>query len=319
MSAARALLTGSGYTPEHLSQLTDCGLEVIHRLEIEPGEFDDLLPTLDAHVLGGSERLDADRLGRASRLRVVSFVGKGVGAFVDEAAAAACGIAVLNTPGVMTRAVAEHTVGMLLSMYRGLFAQNEAVKRGLPLTATSTELGSASVGIVGMGEIGSEVARTLFLAFGCSMSYHSRSRKPELEHDLGLRYVDMATLFETSDAIVLLLPTSADTRGIVGSALLERAKPGLVLINTAGADLVDPDALRCALQDGRVGAAGFDGYWTEPPPPAAADTFGLLGLADHQFVITPHSAASTPETWNRMVSLAVDNAVQAFAGSESGR
>src|SRR5947209_18557451 len=122
------LLTGEGYTPEHFARLRALGFQVIHEVEIAPERFRSLLPTLDAHILGGSERLEADAIAQASRLRIVSFVGTGYGAFVDEAAARARDIEILNTAGGMTRDVAAHTIGLLLGPALGLLAQNEAVE-----------------------------------------------------------------------------------------------------------------------------------------------------------------------------------------------
>lgn len=303
----RILLTGDGYTREHFERLQALGFEVIHEVEIDPQRFWELLPTLDAHVLGGSERLDADALARASKLRLVSFVGTGYGAFVDEAAARRRGIAVLNTPSVMAQAVAEHTVGLLIGLARGLFAQNEAVKRATLSQPPALELAGMAIGIVGMGAIGERVAKILTTAFGCKVSYASRSQKPTLEHQLGLEFVSLDELFSSCNAVVLLVPTTPETRNMVDESRLSAARSGLFLVNTASASLVEPGALRKALESGKVAAAAFDGYWTEPLPEPASDPYGLLSLPDKLFVVTPHTAAKTDGTWSRMVAMAVDN------------
>jgi glyoxylate reductase len=309
----RVLLTGPGYAPRHLSRLSAEGYDVLHREAVDLDELRSLLPSLDAYVLAGDERLDADALERAERLRVISFVGTGFGEFVDEEAARRRRIAVTNTPGVAAPAVAEHTIGLLLGLTRRLFAQNEAVKRGRPAGGATTEVGSTTVGIVGLGAVGTRVARILRTAFGSAVVYTSRTRKPELEEELGLRWGDLRTVFAEADAIVLLAPTSPETVGLVGEEALAAAGRRPVLVNTAGAALVDPEALARALDDGRVAAAAFDGYWIEPLPDPTEDPYGLLRRDDAQFYVTPHVAAKTGQSWERMVDRAVDNVLEAIA------
>src|SRR5437867_1740196 len=98
---ACVLLTGDGYTPRHLEQLSMLGLDVIHRIELDKEELESLLPSVDIHILGGSERITSESLSIAHRLRMISFVGVGVGAFVDVTAAATRGVQIAHTPGLM--------------------------------------------------------------------------------------------------------------------------------------------------------------------------------------------------------------------------
>jgi phosphoglycerate dehydrogenase-like enzyme len=308
----RILLTGSGYTQEHFARLESLAFEVIHEVEIAPARFRSLLPTVDAHILGGSERLDSAAIASATRLRVISFVGTGYGAFVNEAAARARGIEILNTPSVMAQDVAEHTVGLLLGLARGLFAQNESVKRLGSCPQSTLGLANTVVGIVGMGAIGARVARILTKGFGCKTLYTSRSRKAALENELGLEFFNLDELFAAADAVLLLLPTTPETTNLVNEYRLSIARPGFIIINTASAQLVEPNALRRALDCGQVAAAAFDGYWAEPLPEPASDPYGLLALPDSRFVVTPHTAAKSSGTWSHMVDMAVDNVARAF-------
>lgn len=302
------LLTGDGYTANQWIVLEGLGYTVVHHSKIERDELMHLLPTIDVYVLGGDERLDRAALMHAQRLRLISFVGTGSGTFIDEVAASERGISITNTPEIMASAVAEHTVGLLLGTFRGLFAQNEATKRRGTWHPTK-ELSGAAIGIIGMGAIGSRVAFILTRAFLCQVRYASRTRKPDLESNLGITMADIDVLFEESDAVLLLVPLSADTENLVDSSRLARAKPGLILINTASARLVEPYALKDALESERVAAAAFDGYWIEPPPPSAEDPYGLLLLPDRSFVVTPHTAAKTG-TWARMVDWAIKNVIE---------
>jgi phosphoglycerate dehydrogenase-like enzyme len=300
-------MTGDGYTPAQLRRLAVNGFEVLHKSALTRAELLAVLPTVHAYILGGDERLDSDLIAAATSLRVVSFVGTGYGAFIDETAARAQGIAIRNTPNIMAGAVAEHTLGLLLGLARGLFSQNESVKRsGRPITGTS-ELADMLVGLVGLGAIGSRVARILVSAFGCTVIYNSRHRKPTLEEELGLTFYELDPLMQEVDALLLLLPTTPHTVNLLDEARIGQARPGLLLVNTASARLVNPVALKDALETRRIRAAAFDGYWTEPLPSASEDTLGLLALPDDMFVVTPHTAAKTHTAWGRMVELAVDN------------
>jgi phosphogluconate 2-dehydrogenase len=293
------------------------GWAVNHNPVIDAATLRATLPNVDAYVLGGDERLDASALSFAHHLALISFVGTGYGSFIDEDAARSRSIAIRSTPGVMTIAVAEHTMGLLLGLVRGLFRQNEAVKRS-GSWETTRELRTLTVGIVGLGSIGTRVAQLLRRGFASRVIYTSRTRKPDLEADLGLTFVDAHTLFSAADAVILLAPTTPETVGAFGADYLLRMKAGSFLVNTASAGLVDPTALSEALRSGRVSAAAFDGYWIEPLPAPASDPFGLLTLPDGQFVVTPHTAAKTIGTWDAMIDAAVQNLVLFFANRPPG-
>jgi phosphoglycerate dehydrogenase-like enzyme len=303
------LLTGEGYLPDHFDRLRNAGYAVIHEQEASPERLRALLPSIDAHVLGGSERLDGEVLDLADRLRVVSFVGTGIGAFVDVGKAAARGIRLCTTRGMCTRAVAEHTIGLLLGLVRELFSQNESVKRLGACPGETQELGAMVVGILGMGDVARQVARVLTQAFGCPVIYANRTRRPEIEAMLGVRHVDVPSLFAEASVILVLLSATAETKSLVTGALLGACRPGSFLLNTAGASIVDPTGLREALVRGPLRAAAFDGYWIEPVPAPADDPFGLLTLPDEKFIVTPHLAAKTRQAWTRMVDRAVEQVV----------
>ncbi|HWW61674.1 MAG TPA: NAD(P)-dependent oxidoreductase [Thermoanaerobaculia bacterium] len=306
------MATGDGYTTQDVERLTAAGFDVMLRSEIGGAELQELLPSIGVYILGGNERLGADLLETARRLKLISFVGTGYSAFIDESAATARGILIRNTPNIMADAVAEHTVGLLIGLVRGLFTQNESVKRSADPIAPTPELRDVFVGIIGLGSIGSRVARVLVNGFGCRVAYHSRTPRPELERELRLEFLDLDALLRAVDAALLLVPTTASTVDLLDDKRLASVRPGLLLVNTAGARLVNPGALKAALEAGHVRAAAFDGYWLEPLPTAASDPWGFLRLPDDKFIVTPHTAAKTHSAWPRMIAAAVDNVVNEF-------
>lgn len=304
-------LTGQGYAPEHFDALATAGFDARHISDDAPrDELLDALATSRMHILGGAERFGPEEFDAAPMLRAISFVGTGYGAFVDADIAARRGIRICNTPGVMAPAVAEHTIGLMLAAARCVTAHNNAARSpraGLP---AGIEISTATVGVLGMGAIGERLSRMLVNGFGARVVYHSRSRKSGLENELGLRHVSLDELFSRSSIVALLVPTSPQTRHLVDARLLALMQRDALLINTAGAQVVEPGALRVALETGRLRTAAFDGYYTEPLPAPMADPWGLLSLPDHRFVVTPHIAASTPATWRRMLDAAVRNAIE---------
>ena len=313
----RVLVTGDGYAPALLERLTDAGLDVVHCVEPSRQELADVLPDVAGYVLGGPERLDEALLEAASTLRVISFVGTGVGAFVDVDAAGALGIELRTTAGLNAAAVAEHTVGLILGTVRGLFAHAAGARDGAIRVDATDELHTLDIGLVGMGAIARRVATALVEGLGCSVTYANRTRRPEVESDLGLRHRSLSEVLSSSDVVVLLVATTPDTEGMLDEAALRTARPGMVLVNTASASLVDPTALRAALLQGTVRTAAFDGYWQEPLPSPSEDPFGLLRLPADQFVVTPHVAARTRGGWERMVAMAVEQVIDALGASAS--
>jgi lactate dehydrogenase-like 2-hydroxyacid dehydrogenase len=246
---------------------------------------------------------------------MISFVGTGIGNFVDESVAVARGVSLFATPGENAAAVAEYTVGLILAATRGILGYNDQVKRGGEPPAQVRELGEATtVGLFGLGNIGERVARILRVAFGANVLYTTRRPRPTAEDALGVERVSVEELFERSQVVSLLAPLTPETEGLVDHRLLSRGAPGLVLVNTGPARVVVAEDLRRAIEGGQVGSAVFDGYWIEPPPSPQEDPFGLLILPDARFSITPHIAAKTPEAWRRMVDGAVANLCDAFDG-----
>lgn len=306
------LATGPGYTRSQLDALAAAGMRVTHVEVISDEELLDRLPATELYILGGDERLDRPRLERARRLRHIALVGSGYGNFIDVQAAREFDIRLSNTAGIAAASVAEHALALLLALSRQVLAHNARVKHGGPEAGTIRDLGRMTVGVVGLGQVGTALATTLREAFRTQVLYAGPNAKCGLERRIGVQRADTAELFADADAIVLACTVEPATRYLVDDAFLANSH-GLLLVNPAGAELVDPAALRRALDGGHVAAAAFDGYWTEPPPPPSDDPYGLLDYPDARFVVTPHVAAKCSDVWDGMVERAVANALDAHA------
>ena len=230
---------------------------------------------------------------------------------VDIAAAAEKGIVVTNVPAYSTQAVAQHTMALLLHSASHVALYDAQVKQGgwakCPdfcfYAAPSVELAGKTLGLVGFGSIGRTVARTA-QALGMNVMIHTRTERPEQLGE-GMRFVTLNELFETSDVITLHCPLTADNKGLIGEAAIEKMKPGVRIINTARGPLVDSEAMAKALRAGRVACYMTDVMDVEPPK---ADN-PLLSAPN--MVITPHVAWAPYETRERLLTIAVGN-VEAF-------
>lgn len=252
-------------------------------------------------------KITSELLDRASQLRLVQKFGTTLGN-IDTDACAVHGVDVRTLRRRTNIAVAEHTVALMLALAKRLTVVNGRVTPerlsviGQPPagydrrhTANSNwgrftglrTLHEGTVGLVGLGEIGREVARMIG-GFGTRLLYTQRTPlAPELEAGLDVRYVVLDELLAESEYISLHVPLNPTTRGMIGARAFERMKPDAILINTARADLVDRAALLEALTEGRLGGAGFDVLYEEP----AADGDPLLKFDN--VVLTPHLAGAS--------------------------
>lgn len=272
-----------------------------------PGEpFRSELPDADViwHVL---HPIDSEVIRRAPRLKLIQKIGVGVNT-IDLEAARARGVAVCNMPGTNSRAVAEHTLLLMLSALRRLPAVDSACRGGhwAPDEKSRESFGEISgrtVGIVGYGAVPAILAPILD-ALGARVIYTSRSRKP-----VPWAYHSLPELLACSDLVSLHVPLTDETQGMLDAAAIRSMKKGAVLINTARGELVDETALYDALDNDHLSAAGLDVFAQEP---VAADN-PLLSLAT--VTVTPHIGWLTQETFERSIDIALRNS---HAASGSG-
>ena len=210
-----------------------------------------------------------------------------------------------NNGGANSRAVADHAVLLMLAVYKQLMAAEKSTREGRwsqPITGLNTfEMADKLVGILGLGNIGRQVARRV-QGFESRVQYYDLfPLSPELESELGVTRVGINELFETSDIISVHTPLTPGTRHIVSRELIGLMKPTAVLVNTSRGPVVDESALIDALREGNIAAAGLDVFEKEP-----IDQDNPL-LSMDNVVITPHSAGTTWDTWFRRAEFAYEN------------
>ena len=294
--------------------LPDAARELLHPLGALAGPegWREALADAEALLCLLTDRVDQALLDRAPRLRIVANAVVGY-EHVDRIACRARGIAVTNTPDVLTDATADLAMALILSAVRGLPAAERSLRAGQFQgwgfwDYLGGDLNGKILGIFGMGRIGRAVARRA-APFGMHVIYHSRTRLPaDDEAALGAEWVDFDALIARADVLSLHAPLTPQTRHAFGADALRRMRPGSYLVNTARGALVDEAALVDALRDGPLAGAGLDVYEREP-----AVHPGLLELPN--VTLLPHVGSATRETRTRMAMLAARNVHAVLTGS----
>jgi phosphoglycerate dehydrogenase-like enzyme len=262
-------------------------------------------------IVVATTRVDETLLDAAPRLKLVQHQGVGYDN-VDVAACRARGVPVALTPEGTTTGVAEHTLLLILALYKRLRTAESALRAGgwpvWELRSGSFELAGKTVGLVGFGRIGREVGRRA-VAFDARVVYYDPVRAaPETEAALGVAYRPLDDLLREAHVVSLHLPLTADTRGLIDARALALMRPDAVLINTARGPLVDEAALVRALAEGSIAGAGLDVFRREPPAPD--DPL----LAMENAVLTPHIAAGTRDAWRTKMRAIAANLARVAAG-----
>jgi phosphoglycerate dehydrogenase-like enzyme len=249
------------------------------------------------YLLGFVRFLPDEAYTQARRLKLVQVLSAGYDR-VNIAGARAARVPICSNGGANSVAVAEHAIMLMLAVYRKLvlYHQNVAAGRwmqGVPRTEDVFELEGKTVGLVGLGNIGQQVAKRL-RGFDVKVIYYDAFRRPpEEEAQFNVQYVPLETLLETADVVSLHVPLNHDTQGMIDARALARMKPKAILINTCRGEVVQEEALIDALRQGRILAAGLDTQAKEPADPENP----LLTLPN--VTLTPHSAGPTVDSFRK--------------------
>ena len=267
-----------------------------------PGELADRIADSDIVInIRSTSRFTADVLEKCPALRLISIWGTGTDN-VDLEAARRQGIRVTNTPGVSAVAVAEHTLALMMAVAKRTVQVDQQVRQGRWPRAMVTQLRGKTLGLIGTGAIGREVAR---LGAGIGMrviawTFHPRGDIAE--------WVALEEVFRQSDVLSVHVRLSTETSGLIRREHLELMKPGAILINTARGGIVNEADLVQALLTNRIAGAGLDVFETEPLPPDSP-LFAMPSV-----VLSPHAAGVTPEATEAGLALAIENVFSFLAG-----
>lgn len=277
-----------------------------------PAELAELLRGCAGALTMVTDRIDAALLDAVPGLRVIGTFAVGYDN-IDVAAATARGVAICNTPGVLTEATADAAFSLLLAAARRIPEGITYVRAGewrawRPMVLLGRDIHAATLGIIGLGRIGQAVARRA-RGFEMRVLYHGRERQPDAERELGVEYAPLDALLAASNFVSLHCALTPATRGLLGAREFGIMRPDAILINAARGPVVDTDALVAALQGGQIGGAALDVTDPEPLP----RDHPLIGLPNA--IVVPHTASSTVATRDRMADLAARNILAVLGGT----
>ncbi len=258
-----------------------------------------------AAVTTGFVGIDADTVRQLPRLGMLACFGAGYDK-VDRVALAQRDIRLSNTPGVISTCVADHAMGLLITLVRRISHGDRLAHAGVwgkAAIGLTTRVSGKRLGILGLGDIGLRIAQRA-AGFDMPIGYHNRNRRPDLAHTFFASAVDLA---DWADYLVVACPGGAETRHLVDASVLDALGSHGVLVNIARGSVVDEAALIAALVSGRLGGAALDVFDNEPGIPPA-----LAGLDN--VVLTPHIGGSTQETWREAFDLMCANLAAFLAG-----
>ncbi len=288
----------------HKEMLKEAGYELVEspfqQLATEE-EMIDLIRDMDGCILG-LDPATAKVIAAAPRLKVISRYGVGLDN-IDVEAATAAGVVVTRTIGANHVAVAEFTMGLILTLARTIIQQERIAQSGSFKAMTGVELAGSTLGIVGLGRISREVIGRA-IAFGMNVLVYSGHPDADLK---GVTYAPLDSLLKESDFVSLHCTFTPDRLNLIGREALQAMKPTAYLVNTARGELVDEEALYLALKEGWISGAACDVFVHEPP-------LGSPLLELDNFVATPHAGARTQQAVQRMGLMASENALKVLGG-----
>lgn len=315
MEARKVVVTGATF-PEAVTRELQAGGFAIESIpgDLTESQVVERLQGAWGYVLGGSERMSKEAWGQIPGLSAVTFLGTGYSSFM-EVPSNDVGVQFSYTPHANAMAVAEFAIAQMLDIVRGLTRRIDGVQGGQWNEEATRSLIGARLGVAGLGHIGREVARMAKSAFNMDVYYWNRTRRPEFDE---LQYTVVPTLLELCEAVDVLVICFAhvpgENDGAIGAAELTALGVDGYLVNATRAGLVDPAALRRALEEDWIAGASIDGYYEEPTPSPEEDPHGLLKMIPEKLLVTPHCAYLSTQAIRQMADMAAENLLAVARG-----
>lgn len=280
-------------------------------------EFGDIDAQLEnvipyAHgLIGGNRKFGKVDLEKAKNLEIISSISVGYDNY-DLAYLSKRGVMLTNTPDVLSETTADLAFALILATARRIpeldaWTKSGGWERTIDESHFGCDVHGKTLGIIGLGKIGAAIARRGRFGFGMNILYSGNSRKPELEQELGARFVSQEFLLRHSDFVCPMVPLTPETKGLIGAVELEQMKTSGILINVSRGPVIDESALVQALEARLIRAAGLDVYVKEPM--GSSKLFGMSNV-----VTVPHIGSATRETRYAMAKLALENLIMGLEG-----
>jgi D-3-phosphoglycerate dehydrogenase len=282
------------------------GIEAVPIGTLDEKELAKILHEYAAIIVRSPTRLSKELIDAGTNLKFIGRAGVGVDN-IDVEAATARGITVMNSPGGNTVSTAEHAIALLMALARRIPQADRSLRAGRweRSDLKGVELSGRTLGVIGLGRVGREVARRM-LAFAMRVIAVDPYIPTEAAEELGVELVAMEAVLSESDFITIHVPLGSDTKGIISDAEIEQMRDGVFLVNCARGGVIDEEAVERALDSGKVAGIAFDVYESEPP--------GDHPLFAHErSVFTPHLGAATKDAQVRVAVDVARNVAEALS------
>lgn len=302
----KKILIADSINPGCASIFQSAGFQVDYNPGLKKEELLKIIPSYNALVVRSSTLVDSELINQMKEMEIIGRAGTGVDN-IDVPAATRRGIVVMNTPGGNTISTAEHTMALILSMCRNIPQSNISLLNGKweRKNFSGTELHGKTLGIIGLGKIGREVAKRAE-SFRMKIIGYDPLLSSDIAKDFSISLVDLEQIWKLSDLITVHVPLNDSTKNLIRTETLSRCKDGVKIINCARGGIVNESDVVEALNNGKVSSAAFDVYETEPPD------FSSKLINHPKIVCTPHLGASTDEAQEKVALQIAEQIIEYF-------
>ena len=309
----KVLFTGCTVNEAKLNELKEQGIEVSSgRMDYSEEELIYILKDFDCYINGGDEICTRKVIENNKHLKLISFMGTGYQKYIDVDAAKENGIPVSYTPSANAKAVAEYTIALILDAVKKITFSNNEIRNKEWNKYKTFNLEGKTLGIVGMGTIGSYIAKILCDGFGMKLIYNSREAKPSIDAKYNTKMVSLNELFKEADIVSVNATYTLDNADMISKKQFDLAKEGLIFVNTARPELVNKEDLYNAIINNKLGFVAMDGFYNEPMD--YNDEF--LKLSCDKFIVTPHNAYNSKDSVIEMERMLIESLTDIKNGIE---
>jgi len=302
----KVLFTGCTFNEETLKRLEDKNINVVNgRMDYSEEELNDKLKEFDCYINGGDEICTSKVIENNKHLKLISFMGTGYQKYIDVPTAKQYNIPVSYTPSANAKAVAEYAVALILDSVKKITFSNNQVKRKEWNKIKTFNLEGKTLGIIGMGAIGTHIAKILCDGFGMKLIYNSQTSKENIDKKYNTQMVSLDEIFKSSDIISVNATYNEKNIGMITQKQLELMKQQVVLVNTARQELIDKKDLYDYIINNKGCSVAMDGFYKEPITKETKEEF--LNLSDEQFLITPHNAYNSKDAVYEMERMLIES------------
>lgn len=302
----KVLFTGCTFDNKKINELKSIGIEVINgRTDFSKEELTQELKKVDCYINGGDEICTRNVIENNTHLKLISFMGTGYQKYIDVNTATKYNIPVSYTPSANAKSVAEYTVALLLDIAKKISFSNEKVKNREWSKYKTFDLRNKTLGIIGMGAIGTHVAQILCDGFGMKLIYNSRTEKENINSKYNTKMVSLEEVFKNADIISINATYTEETKNLISKKCFEVAKDNVIIVNTARQELINKEDLYEAIINNKISAVAMDGFYEEPITKECSDR--LLDLPNDKIIITPHNAYNSVDAVNEMERMLIES------------